>query len=1198
MTNKPFEVQDDTIILNGVNLQVTEQGAITVEGNPVAGGGSSIQNGDNAFIINSDADVVFTGDGPGNAVNRGILWDYGAEQGGVDSGIRQDGSGLTIRSYTEDFNNSGTPVNIKTNAGDYEKTWVFDPSGNLILPDGLGNITNPSGPINLVTNDYAQLQWTTPLGLDTADPNDTDEPKNWLYVESGGVFIETNLNTGGTDRQWSFNNNGDLTLPEGGDILDSNGDSVLGGGTPTIPNTIKGFIDLVGNKPNNDDDVWFESVVVNGQYAYVLGGDWLVNGSSDLTKVYKFDLETGNQVWVKQIIAGNGAQFNFNITSEVITITGIPSTGGNYKAGEELYFYGYRWGGNTITNLITVVVDTVDEDGAILTASIKPGYNLTGINDQDQTNQIADNDNAKGGVSCITYDTVNNKLVAVSEFQSGQGDDFDNYWTWTNIYIVNPTTGIVEQTKSLSAEGDIFANAVKINPSNGKIAISGEKYGEFRQFGTLTLLQGYNGYFDVLKSEMDTEHYPGGPYDWYGDFWVSGTDIVGMNNVDNVNYYENLATTVREGSGAQFTITVAANVYSLNSIASEGTNYRVGHKISILGTSLGGSTPTDDLVITIDSVGVNGNILTASITSGTSSLLAGGPFTLSGTNYQTGSGAQVVGYVNPETGVFNINYFSNQGTGYVVGDVITVAGTNFANGASPANDLTAVVSEISGGGIITNLNSFDMTGTAPTNAIRVYVNGVDFTVDGTWSMKQNLGGEAFVYTPDWTNAIGGPSGDRFYDLCWSQDGASIFTVGRGRYETNYDQALVVKFNATTGAVVWGKDIRFTEAATNNREARAVCLAPGSSDLIVVGAWYNSNDPIYEDELIVTRITEDGVAVWQKTYLFNDNGNNRDIDYEFTVKVLGNNIVIGFEASTPQHSRGIGYLIIDGDGIQVDHRILSADGNSNYNYYNTPCSQKADVYTDANGDDYFIGSGYTYVPTDNYYNALWFKLPLDGYKPLNAGQWTSLGEHILGKYEWSVTGVTSAFDSFTATEHVNTITTSTNQRNYETTNPSNQLPIFKFDITDDSAGYLEFGDGSKQSFATDKIPQIPAANDYYLTEQDSGKHIFFESENGRVYIPHWTVKNLPVGFTFTIVNTTGSNCYVECDGDVVGDNRGQMKLAGRNIQTWAIGIPDSGSGSMVTLLKVKSGYDMLNTDADTIYPDIWMVSGPGDLYNND
>ncbi|MCQ6483165.1 hypothetical protein NPN19_25370, partial [Vibrio parahaemolyticus] len=76
-------------------------------------------------------------------------------------------------------------------------------------------------------------------------------------------------------------------------------------------------------------------------------------------------------------------------------------------------------------------------------------------------------------------------------------------------------------------------------------------------------------------------------------------------------------------------------------------------------------------------------------------------------------------------------------------------------------------------------------------------------------MRQNLGGEAFVWTANWSNAIGGPSGDRFYDVSWNSDATAIYAVGVGRYEVNYDQALVVKFNAVTGAVIWSKDIKFS-----------------------------------------------------------------------------------------------------------------------------------------------------------------------------------------------------------------------------------------------------------------------------------------------------------------------------------------------------------------------------------------------------
>ena len=461
-------------------------------------------------------------------------------------------------------------------------------------------------------------------------------------------------------------------------------------------------------------------------------------------------------------------------------------------------------------------------------------------------------------------------------------------------------------------------------------------------------------------------------------------------------------------------------------------------------------------------------------------------------------------------------------------------------------------------------------------------------------MRQNLGGEAFVWTANWSTAIGGGSTDRFYDVSWNSDATAIYAVGQGRYETNYDQALVVKFNAVTGAVIWSKDIKFSEATTENRTARAVCMIPGSSDILVAGGWYNNTSG--QDELILTRISSEGTAVWQKTYLFNADESTFGIDYEISLKALDStNVLVSFEQWT-NDGTGLGYLKVNATtGTVVLHRVLSSNGNGNYNFHDTATPTFADIYTE-DGDDYVIMAGRTYVPTDNVRNALLLKLPIDGLKNLEVGERLSLGEHMLTRHGVDVTTVTSAFDSFTPDEHTNTITNIEDGRDYVTIAPDGELRVWTYAITDDSAGYIEFGDGSRQSFATNVIPQIPAANDYYLTDQDSGKHIFFEHENGWVYIPHWQLTTLPVGFTFTIVNTTGSDCFVET---LTGpSNRARLKLAGRNIDTYTIGIPDSGSGSMVTFLKVKQGYTMPNSDGAQDYPDVWMVSGPGDIYNND
>jgi hypothetical protein len=95
-----------------------------------------------------------------------------------------------------------------------------------------------------------------------------------------------------------------------------------------------------------------------------------------------------------------------------------------------------------------------------------------------------------------------------------------------------------------------------------------------------------------------------------------------------------------------------------------------------------------------------------------------------------------------------------------------------------ANDVEVTIVEIGQAG--GNVTSAVTAGSTPTNMIRVFVNGVDFTaVGGSWTMTQDLEGEAFVWTPTWNKAIGGASNDRFQSVVYSKDGASIYAVGSG-----------------------------------------------------------------------------------------------------------------------------------------------------------------------------------------------------------------------------------------------------------------------------------------------------------------------------------------------------------------------------------------------------------------------------------
>lgn len=165
-------------------------------------------------------------------------------------------------------------------------------------------------------------------------------------------------------------------------------------------------------------------------------------------------------------------------------------------------------------------------------------------------------------------------------------------------------------------------------------------------------------------------------------------------------------TTVREGSGAEFTITSSQETYVIDFIDNGGTNYLVGHKILILGSALTGFDVTNDAIITVTEV--NNGAITAATISGTAVELLLLNF-VSGTSYQSGNGFVVAGVGENQDTTLYANLIS-QGTGYVVGDVLTLPGSDLQGGVSPDNDITITVTSVGNLGEIGNWN---VTGTFP-----------------------------------------------------------------------------------------------------------------------------------------------------------------------------------------------------------------------------------------------------------------------------------------------------------------------------------------------------------------------------------------------------------------------------------------------------------------------------------------------------
>ena len=175
-------------------------------------------------------------------------------------------------------------------------------------------------------------------------------------------------------------------------------------------------------------------------------------------------------------------------------------------------------------------------------------------------------------------------------------------------------------------------------------------------------------------------------------FITAGTGNATAGTYTNVTQ----SATSGTGTGAVFTIvkttsTAYASGITLT-VTSPGSGYAAGDTITILGTNFtGGTAPTNNLTITVTQIGptkftLAGTAITTAATytgvtqSATSGVGSGAVFTISkiaGTAYTT-TAAVII---------------TSPGSGYTIGDTITLPGTSLG-GAAPTNNLTLTITSI------------------------------------------------------------------------------------------------------------------------------------------------------------------------------------------------------------------------------------------------------------------------------------------------------------------------------------------------------------------------------------------------------------------------------------------------------------------------------------------------------------------------
>ena len=597
---------------------------------------------------------------------------------------------------------------------------------------------------------------------------------------------------------------------------------------------------------------------------------------------------------------------------------------------------------------------------------------------------------------------------------------------------------------------------------------------------------------------------------------------------------------------------------------------------------LGGTTPANDLTFAVG-VGPGGDVTAVSIISST----AGGPDQVYGPITPVkvnGSGAAFNYQFDAATGQLYNSGFTNAGQDYLVGDAIVIPGTQFAGGTSPANDITVTVAAVGGSGELQNPVNF--TGTPATTHLLINTSAsIDFAAVGaTFAIKQSLGSETFVWTPDWSKTMGGSSTDSFYGVVWNAAGTSLYAVGEGRYETNYDQALVTKWSST-GTLEASVSINANQNSDSANYGAVALMADNS--IVTVHTMYNT---VRDEttEVLVTKLDSNLQIVWQQfigIWSDDDGWEGPDGKPSVAVDPATDEILVVWEADADDtiNDDAVYIVKLDTDGDVVWKRVFGVHESDTQ-------LRNSSKFVSISGDKYTV-VGTTDAPSDDENNAMIFTMPLDG---------TGVGQHGLWWYiepnddQVKVMRVERESDSFTPNVNSNVITATNDAKYYYTDYSNEEFTLFRQVIRSEVGGAVEFADGSKQTFSTAIVPQVRISGGRYtIRAEDSGRHILVEDADYNIRIPNYREVALPVGFTFTIVNISDDTVTVE-NQYVDNGQQGQMWFSGGDTQTSYAGINDNGSGQMVTLIKIKEG---TYSDDGEQHGDVWMIAG-ADIYNND
>jgi len=717
---------------------------------------------------------------------------------------------------------------------------------------------------------------------------------------------------------------------------------------------------------------------------------------------------------------------------------------------------------------------------------------------------VEDNEGWDNRANGITIHPTTGNLMVVCEI-------YDNY-TYSILVTLDQDTGRILDTATFGdSNSDVYLNDIAYT-STGAYVLGGSKYGEFTEEFPVTKQTGSaTGVIKILRSAV-----PGAA----STSWqIGGTDFSVFENVAYVERYTGLTGTVRQGSGATFNIIDNGNgTYSAGLTASANTNYRVGHKIKILGSAIGGVDVTNDIIITVDAVdaGVISGVSNTGTAAGSTPATYNG---VTGTNYNVGSGLEFT-FNGPRNTTDYANYnglaITAAGTNYVEDDVVVILGTSLG-GTTPANDLTVTIG-FSG----MELYIKTTAGTSQSTTWKLETTTqVDFASTGSWLITYPLDRQNLLVTAAWQRTFGtsGNEADRLYAVT-VDTGNNIIAVGEGYGELapgNFDSlAMVYKFNST-GTIQWAKQLNEL-----NDDCYAKSVVTIGTDIYVT---HDSND---NGDTVITKLDSTGAVKWQRgTDSYDDSSIARTSD--------GNLLVTAEAYNEDIDQTALKVFLLTPSGETVYQRWLMAATDENTQFKNGRCLA-------VSGDSYYI-SAYFYANSNT--SSVAARLPIDGSGTGEYGSFRYIGVNAMtGSFgPDGLTGINYSINELDLEDannyagalalvtdpyvnDVNAVTLASGDFFVDTFYPY----LTNETVRDTDGGSIIFPDGTKQNTSATDIPQRRYYGQRYtLGLKDRGHHILCQNTDDSIVIPYWARVNFPIGTVITFVNNSGGNVYINQEG---------------------------------------------------------------------